>query len=70
MANWVRTRRTVTQERWELTAPTNGAELNKAVSAAATEFKLVHGRPIQWDDDLIITVEDDKLVISFEVTNP
>jgi hypothetical protein len=55
----------VRQLRWELRTPTNGAELNKAVSAAAQAFRAECGRGIEYDDDLSISVEDDKVIVWF-----
>lgn len=67
MADYTYRKKTVTQHRFELTAPTNGAELNKAVTAAAREFRMARGRPIQYDDDLTVSPEDETIVIWFEV---
>lgn len=67
MAEFTTSVRTILQKRWELATPTNGAELTKAVSAAANEFYTANGRLIQHDDDLRISVEGDDVVIWFEV---
>jgi hypothetical protein len=53
--------------RWSLPTPANGVELNKAVTAAATEFRTQHGRGISYDDDLQIDVEDDAVIVWFSL---
>jgi hypothetical protein len=67
VADCTHSTKTVRHERWELRTPSNGAELDKTLRWAAQEFRSQHGRPIKWDDDLHLAVEDDVIVVSFEV---
>jgi hypothetical protein len=55
--------------RWELRTPSNCAELDKAVTWAAQKFREQFGRSIEYDDDLKLGVEDDMIVIWFEVAS-
>lgn len=68
MADCTHTTKTVRTYRWELRTPSNCAELDKAVLWAAQEFREQFGRSIEYDDDLRVAVEDDTIVIWFELT--
>lgn len=69
MADYVRTEVVTKRIRYEVPSPTNGAELDKAVSAAAASFRALKGRAIAYDDDLRVTAEDDLVVVWFEVAS-
>lgn len=66
------TRRTVSyiEHRWELSTPTNGTEVSKALNAAQREWHIIKNTPAAWDDALTVTTEDDLLVISFTEKDP
>lgn len=68
MADYVRAEQTIKRIRYELRTPTVAAELDKAMNAAARSFNEIHHRSASYDDDLRISVEDELLVIWFEVT--
>jgi hypothetical protein len=67
VADYVRTEVTTKRIRYELRSPTNAVELAKATAAASRSFEEKRGRPVDFDDDLAVTTEDELVVISFEV---
>jgi hypothetical protein len=66
------TTRTVTyiEHRWELSTPSNGTEISKALHAAQREWHIIKNTPAARDDALTVTTEDDLIVISFTEEDP
>lgn len=70
MATWTRRETTIRRIDTVLPVPAVGAELDKALSAAARHYCETTGydrNATLPDDALTITVTDDAVVISFEV---
>lgn len=50
-----------------LRTPTNGAEISKAMICAEREYESRYGRPSEYDDDLEVLSDDEKIIIRFEI---
>lgn len=52
---------------YRLRTPTNAVEIGKAINWAGQDFLQERGRPVEYDDDLLIRADEESVIVYFEV---
>ena len=55
---------------YRMTTPTAHVEVMKAINWASQDFLEVHGRPVQYDDDIWIEGDEEFVTVYFEERQP